>query len=207
MKNSLILSLLLAYSLSCSAEVSIITFNGTISGQMACTMDCGNCCTGRMVSDLGNNLNISIGSSAVKLDAYGDDKLSHLIRGYYYEASGSCGMNSCSFFHITSIDKENKTVYKSQNGKLTIPSVAVDDKNYSVTLTPPYSIEDAAEIAAHSGDCSQGQQCMEGYSCTTYHGISGMEFKTCEIPCIEKKYCPAGTSCLNIADGPQNICQ
>lgn len=207
MKSILILCLLYAYSLTCSAELSIITFNGKVSGNMACTMDCGNCCTGRIVSDLSNSLTISIGSSDVKLDVYGDDKLSHLIKGYYYNGSGSCGMNSCSFFHITSIDKENDTRYKPQTGKLTISSVFVDEKKYSATLSAPFSIDDHAEIVGQSGDCSQGQHCMEGYSCTSYHGISGMEFNTCEIPCIEKKYCPAGTSCLNIADGPQNICQ
>ncbi len=207
MKSILIISLLFVYSLSCSAEVSIITFNGKLSGQMACTMDCGNCCTGRIVSDLSNNLNISIGSADIDLNAYGDDNLSHLIRGYYYNASGSCNMNSCRFFHITSIDKENKTIYQPQSGKLTIPSVAVDEKNYSVTLSAPYSIDAAAEIAAQGGDCSEGQLCMEGYTCTPYTGISGMEFNSCEIPCIENKYCPEGTSCLNIADGPQNICQ
>lgn len=200
-----LLTMVLSQSSFSVPENDLVTMKvkGSISINLACTMDCGNCCTGQSISN--NSTNISIGSSDIELTNYADES-EHWINGYYYTASGSCKMGTCSLFHISSIDK-GETVYNSQTGKLTIPAVSVDNKQYKVVLNAPYSIEQVIEIVGQGSHCSQGQQCIEGLTCNTYSGISGSEFKTCEITCIDNQYCPSGKTCINIADGPQNICQ
>ncbi len=206
---TLFLYLIISIISTASAANDIVTLNikATISNNLACTLDCGNCCTGQIATDTSNSSNITIGSSDVILDNYANDHSTHWIKGYYYNSSGSCNMGSCTFFHITSIDNNNESSYEPQTGKLTIPSVIVNDKQYSVILNAPYSIQEAIEIVEQGSDCSKGQQCAEGYTCTTYHGITGAELKSCEIPCINKQFCPKTKTCINIADGPQNVCQ
>jgi hypothetical protein len=200
-----LLTVVLSQSSFSASENDLVTLKikGSVSINLACTTNCGNCCTGQSISN--TSTNISIGSSDVELTNYAD-KSEHWVNGYYYVASGSCNMGTCSLFHISSISK-NETIYNSQTGKLSIPAVSVDNKQYKVVLNAPYSIEQAIEIVGQGSDCSQGQQCLEGLTCTTYSGISGAEFKSCEITCIDNKYCPLGKNCINIADGPQNICQ
>jgi hypothetical protein len=129
---------------------------GSISINLACTMDCGNCCTGQLISN--TSTNISIGSSDVELTNYADEP-EYWINGYYYTASGSCKMGTCSLFHITSINKD-VTVYNSKEGELSIPSVSIDNKQYKVILNAPYSIEQAIEIVGQGSDCSEKQQYM-----------------------------------------------
>ena len=203
--------LLAAFTTIAAADDSLVklSFIGNLSGNLSCTADCGNCCTGQTANDVGNNLMLNIGGSAISLnDYFNETKRTHSIRGYSYTAPGSCDMNSCSFFYVTSVDKNNDSPYNSQTQKITIPSVKVDDdKVFTVTLNQPYTIESLTEIAGSGADCSQGQVCMEGYTCTSYTGIAGNSLQNCEISCINKKYCPSGKSCINIADGPQNVCQ
>jgi len=184
-----------------------IQIQGSLSGNMACTLDCGNCCTGQALSDSSNSLTIPIGSAAVDLNNFYNDEKTHWVKGYFYQANGSCDVGSCNFFHITSVDNLNQASYNPQNQELQLPKVTVDERIYSATINGPHSISQASEIVGQSNDCSQGQQCAEGYSCISYTGIAGNLLKSCEISCIDSKYCPSGKSCLNISDGPQNVCQ
>ncbi len=59
-------------------------------------------------------------------------------------------------------------------------------------------------------DCSKGQACTAPATCVSYLGIAGARgptFKSCEIKCTGKTACPAGTSCVTIADGPGQVCR
>jgi hypothetical protein len=53
-------------------------------------------------------------------------------------------------------------------------------------------------------------QCPAGLTPVKYCGIAGCnngEFCSCEIPCDkDPKICPAGTTCVTIADGPGQVC-
>lgn len=188
-------------------SASNISFSGQLTGGLACTLDCGNCCTGNFAIDNSQTLNFTIGSSDVELAKVYNDGVDHYIKGYFYPSTGSCGMGECTFFHITSVDNTDLPSYNSQTDQLKIPAVVVDDKTvFNANLEGPFSIKSAAEIAGQGEDCSKGQQCAEGYTCVSYFGIAGNEFKSCEIPCSKQTHCPVGQSCLSIADGPQNIC-
>jgi len=61
-------------------------------------------------------------------------------------------------------------------------------------------------------DCKEGDacgaDCYSGQQCTEYRGIGGHLFCRCLIPCGPSpgRLCPEGYSCLDIADGPQNVC-
>ncbi len=188
-------------------SASNISFLGQLTGGLACTLDCGNCCTGNIAADNSQTLNFSIGSSDVDLSKVYNDGTDHYVKGYFYPSSGSCGMGECTFFHVTSVDQTDLPSYSSQTGQLEIPAVVVDDKTvFHANLEGPFFIKNAAQIAGQGEDCSQGQQCAEGYSCVSYFGIAGNEFKSCEIQCGKVSHCPVGQLCLSISDGPQNIC-
>lgn len=188
-------------------SASNISFSGHLTGGLACTLDCGNCCTGNIATDNSKTLTFTVGSSDADLKKVYNDGVEHLIKGYFYSSSGSCGMGKCTFFHVTSIDKNNLPSYDAQSGRLSIPAVAVDGKTvFSAALDGPFTVAEAAEITGQGGDCSKGQQCAEGYSCVSYFGIAGNELKSCEIPCGKELHCPIGQTCISISDGPQNIC-
>jgi len=204
---SLVVVFLLFSNSSFCADTSNISFHGSIQGNLACTADCGNCCTGIIASDTSKNLNMSIGGSDIELNTFYDDKLIHAINGYYYSTSGSCGMGTCSLFYVTSVDENNNSTYNSQSGKVVIPSVSVSGISYRATLNPPYVVENLSKIVGKGQDCSKGEQCDTGYTCSSYSGISGMEFKSCEIACSKSRPCPGEMICINIADGHQNVCQ
>ena len=189
-------------------SASDIRFTGRLTGGLACTLDCGNCCTGNIVEDYSKTLNFNIGSSANDLSEIYNDGLDHAINGYFYQTTGSCGMGNCSLFHIVSIDQPDLPLYNSQTDYLKIPSVLVDDNRlYQVDLSGPFIITSAVEISGVGEDCSKEQQCAEGYTCVSYFGIAGNELKSCEISCEINTHCPIGQSCISIDDGPQNICQ
>jgi eight-cysteine-cluster-containing protein len=58
-----------------------------------------------------------------------------------------------------------------------------------------------------------GKTCKPGQECISYYGIAGPQgprFQSCEWRCVRGKAnsgCPAGTSCVNIADGPGLVCR
>lgn len=57
--------------------------------------------------------------------------------------------------------------------------------------------------------CPEGR-CAKGLSCLKYYGFAGMRgpaFTSCEIPCAGQGQCPAGQSCITIADGPGMVCR
>lgn len=192
---------------SITKSASDIRFTGRLTGQLACTLDCGNCCTGHTAADTSQTLIFNIGSSGDDLSKIYNDGLDHSIKGYFYQTTGSCGMGECTLFHITSVDQSDLPLYNSQTDQLEIPSVLVDDqKLFQADLSGPFTIKSASEISGMGEDCSKGQQCAEGYTCIGFFGIAGNELKSCEISCKKDIHCPIGQSCISIADGPQDIC-
>lgn len=192
---------------SLTKSASDIRLTGRLTGGLACTLDCGNCCTGNIATDNSQTLNLIIGGSEDDLSKIYNDGLDHSIKGYFYQTTGSCGMGKCSLFHITSVDQSDLPLYNSQTDQLEITSVLVDDKKlYQADLSGPFTIKSAAEISGMGEDCSKGQQCAEGYTCISYFGIAGNELKSCEISCKKNIHCPIGQNCISIADGPQDIC-
>jgi hypothetical protein len=73
--------------------------------------------------------------------------------------------------------------------------------------TPPPAI-DLAQLGA---PCADGPPCAAPATCVAYYGIagaSGPQFKSCEVSCAdEPTTCPAGTTCITIADGPGAVCR
>jgi hypothetical protein len=56
--------------------------------------------------------------------------------------------------------------------------------------------------------CGAGDSCQDGVTCLTYTGFAGNELKSCEIACPDDPAaCPAGTTCVVIADGPGAVCR
>jgi eight-cysteine-cluster-containing protein len=64
--------------------------------------------------------------------------------------------------------------------------------------------------AAQGMPCDDGK-CAAGLECVSYYGIAGPrgpKFTSCEIRCgLSAKSCPAGMSCITIADGPGQVCR
>ena len=59
-------------------------------------------------------------------------------------------------------------------------------------------------------NCGPNDTCGKGLTCVSYYGIAGPrgpQFKTCEIKCKADANCPAGHSCVTIADGPGQVCR
>jgi len=201
---------------SSSAPVS---FYGTLNGPLICTMDCGNCCTGQTVTEQNHGFTASIGEQDVTLEKYFGDGVNHHIQGYFYQGSGSCGMNSCTFFKVLDIDSSNDTgstnndaLYNSITGELYIPSLRLEEtKRYMLSLNAPYNLKSFSQIMQQGEDCSGDyKHCDTGLSCLSYFGIAGSngpEFQSCEITCKDDSACPGGQSCITIADGPGQVCR
>ncbi len=68
-----------------------------------------------------------------------------------------------------------------------------------------------AALPKQGENCTDDYKCAAGLTCKRYRGIAGArgpEFKTCEIPCTGAgKSCPAGQTCVTIADGPGQVCK
>jgi eight-cysteine-cluster-containing protein len=68
-----------------------------------------------------------------------------------------------------------------------------------------------AALPKQGDNCTDDYKCAAGLTCKRYRGIAGArgpEFKTCEIPCTGAgKGCPAGQTCVTIADGPGQVCK
>jgi hypothetical protein len=68
-----------------------------------------------------------------------------------------------------------------------------------------------ASLPKQGESCTADYKCAAGLTCKRYLGIAGAagpEFKSCEIPCSGKgSTCPAGQSCVTIADGPGQVCR
>jgi eight-cysteine-cluster-containing protein len=76
---------------------------------------------------------------------------------------------------------------------------------------PPVEPQQPPEEPSASCDtvrCEAPKQCIEYYGIA---GPSGPKFVSCEIPCKPgaktKNSCPAGTTCVTIADGPGSVCR
>lgn len=65
---------------------------------------------------------------------------------------------------------------------------------------------DASDL---NSDCVD-DTCPEGLTPIHYYGIAGPggpEFCSCSIPCeFGPDDCPGGTTCVNVSDGPGNVC-
>ena len=76
---------------------------------------------------------------------------------------------------------------------------------------PATPVEPAFDVAQLGAACGEAGECQPGTSCAKYYGIagpSGPEFSSCEVVCSEDKgACPAGTTCVTIADGPGAVCR
>jgi len=73
--------------------------------------------------------------------------------------------------------------------------------------TPAPPSVDPARLGTPCGD---GGTCTPPMECVKYFGIAGPrggEFSSCEIRCGEKSACPAGTTCVTVADGPGAVCR
>jgi eight-cysteine-cluster-containing protein len=76
---------------------------------------------------------------------------------------------------------------------------------------PDKSAGSGAALPKQTENCTADYKCGPGLTCKRYRGIAGAagpEFKTCEIPCSGKgSTCPAGQTCVTIADGPGQVCR
>jgi hypothetical protein len=65
--------------------------------------------------------------------------------------------------------------------------------------------------AGQGQPCDDGK-CAPGFTCVSYYGFAGPagpKFTSCEIKCQMggKPGCPAGQTCITIADGPGTVCR
>jgi hypothetical protein len=80
------------------------------------------------------------------------------------------------------------------------------------TCAPPLLMQigpdTCVSVEGLHGSCSTGAECATGQACVTYTGEAGDEFRSCEIVCTtERRLCPNGYICVDVADGPQNVCE
>ncbi|MFZ5894495.1 MAG: hypothetical protein ACOY0T_25760 [Myxococcota bacterium] len=65
------------------------------------------------------------------------------------------------------------------------------------------------DLSKLNSNCVNGT-CPTGLTPTKFYGVagpSGPEFCWCTIPCASSpNVCPSGTQCLNVADGPGQVC-
>ena len=215
-----LLCLLLAAA-SFAAESEKLTLSGTITS-VANAAACGVCSPTHSVVDTSGTVNLLIGNSFVDLSLISDDEQIHQFTGFFYQATGQCGINECTLFTVEELDTQQASApsYNSSTEKLSIQSVVIDNDNddpYSVTLTPPLNVDSAIPRSSQvpipqGGDCStQGALCSNGTVCLSYFGVAGPqgpEFRSCEIPCsLPGASCPLGQSCTTIADGPGQVCR
>ena len=57
-------------------------------------------------------------------------------------------------------------------------------------------------------NCADGVACEQGQTCVLYYGIAGNPIYECLIECgpTPDRLCPEGFTCMDISDGPQNVC-
>ncbi len=75
---------------------------------------------------------------------------------------------------------------------------------------PATPVEPVFDVAQLGVPCGDADSCQAGAHCQKYYGIagpSGPEFSSCEVTCEGKGACPAGTTCITIADGPGEVCR
>ena len=77
--------------------------------------------------------------------------------------------------------------------------------------TPPLIYHpgwDACVSTEGLGDDCTDSNCDTGQDCVTFTGIAGNEFKQCNIICgpTPDRLCPEGYVCVDMSDGPQNVC-
>ena len=198
-----------------------VVLTGAITSQ-SCAAACGVCCATHSVTDTSGTITLLIGNAFIDLSQVSDDGKNHQLGGHFYEGSGQCGVNQCTLFAVEELDSVigRAANFDSQSQRLSIQSVVIDgsaSQPYSVTLSPPFTVDTAVEIVDENripqgGDCSgQNTLCASGTVCLAYFGIAGPqgpEFKSCEIPCSHPgATCPLGQSCVTIADGPGQVCR
>jgi hypothetical protein len=72
----------------------------------------------------------------------------------------------------------------------------------------PTSAAPAGPIKEAPPGCSgPDSTCPEGQRCIAYHGYSGQQQWSCDIPCGAARSCPAGMACFDYDDGPENVCR
>jgi hypothetical protein len=197
---------------------SLVSFRGTLEGLGICTADCGNCCTGLVAHEKNQGFSVNTHSIDSSLSHFLNDSDEHLIQGYFYQGSGSCGMNQCTFFKVTAVDPSLEPVpnahFSTIDNRLQIKELSVDNgaSRFSVSLEAPYHVTSLKQIMAQTEECSgENQQCDSGLSCLTYFGFGGNlgpSFSRCEIACNNhSNRCPLGQQCITIADGPGPVCR
>lgn len=208
-------------SASFAAASEKLTLSGTIAPVTNVSV-CGACSPSYSVVDTSGTVNLLIGNSFVDLSLISGDEQVHQFTGFFYQATGQCGINECTLFTVEELDTQQASAptYNSSTERLSIQFVVIDNDNddpYSVILTPPFNVDSSTLRSSQvqiqqGGDCStQGAVCSSGTVCLAYFGIAGSqgpEFKSCEIPCsLPGASCPLGQSCSTIADGPGQVCR
>lgn len=209
--------LLIAGSAGAAEPVSL---SGTLQ-PLACASGCGVCCATHLIKEGSSSLSILVGNSFTPLEKFGDGLSIHRFTGRFYTAAGQCDVGQCTFFQIESVDQAQvaEPVYDPNTQQLEIPSAAIvdSDQHYQLVLTPPFTTGSLVELTepnriGQGDDCLDAEgQCAEGSTCLAYYGIAGAggpRFKSCEIPCsLPGASCPSGQACINIADGPGQVCR
>lgn len=221
------INLFLLFALASSAlavleepMVSAVHFSGTLDGELACTLNCGNCCTGQMVTEQNNGFTAVINDLDDSFAQFLSDSETHQVEGYFYQGAGSCGMNMCTFFKVTGIDSDQIDIdsvvpkYASETQRLELPLLYVNkSRYYKVSLDAPYNIVDITKIMKQGESCAideEQRECDTGLDCLSYFGIaggSGPEFFSCEIACESDSNCSNDQQCITIADGPGQVCR
>lgn len=185
----------------------------------ACALACGICCGEALLSEANGGFQTWVLGSEPDLKPFLDDGIQRRITGFFFQGTGQCGVNACTYFHVSSIETAtpDQATFDSSSQTLHVPDVLVDDQaRWAVTLTTPCTVLDAQRlpspvIADQGEDCSgAGVACGSGLTCVSYYGIAGPSgplFQTCEIPCTGDPDCPTGQSCAVVADGPGQVCQ
>lgn len=207
---------LLTWSLPVSAAEEI-SLSGTLDS-VFCTQACGTCCGTSVIQETSGELRIPVGNSFVSLTGIRDTRSIHRFTGRYYDTNGQCGVGQCKLFQIESVDQSrvSEPSYDTDSETLTLPSAVIGgtQQRYLLQLLPPYNIRSLVNLTGQASipqgqSCAElGSQCEAGTTCLSYYGIAGASgplFKTCEIPCNGQ--CPAGQSCVTIADGPGQVCR
>ena len=197
-----------------------ISLSGTIE-PAACATGCGVCCATHVINESSGALTISVGNSFSPLESISDGLTLHHFTGRYFQTRGQCNVGECTLFQIESVDQApvSEPVYDPQSQELQIPSAGILDskEHYQLVLKPPFNsgslvqLTEQGKIAQGESCAETGKQCAAGTACLEYYGIAGASgplFKSCEIPCsLPGASCPSGQACVNIADGPGQVCR
>jgi len=209
--------------LACASSVFAaerVTFTGKLEPAV-CTAACGTCCGAYLLQDSSRQINVYVGNSFSDLSGLSGKSTLHRITGSFYETTGQCGLNQCTLFLVEEVDQEEGAVarYDPQTDTFEVPvaAIAAGKERFAVTLKAPFMIEQLTPLGSIR-KMTQGQscaaateQCSVGLSCASYFGIAGTagpQLSTCEIPCAQPgALCPLGQACVNVADGPGQVCQ